>query len=611
LNKNLLKILNPKKYPSKRMYYQQPIEVDSVIGACMIVRKEAIEQVGFLDQDYFLFLEETDWCWRMKKAGWKVFHVPNVQIYHLQGGSKNQLPAQAWLEYYRSLYKFFKNHRSWFSLLSLRIFRPLKLSFNLLGICIALSFTLGKKRGIRRKFNIYSQLLLWHLKFCPPDMGIQGLDQKKKVLPVSPQFLNLSRDGIKWKVEKGKEYLLLNNLDFKNLSKDPRCQILKESKIKSLVSVHLDKKNPSSTFFIKVYKCHNLLNKIKYLFRQSKGYRELKIANQIYQREISTIIPLAVGKKRKLGWLDKSYVIMEKKENSLNLENYLLKGNYGENFRLKRKIIQEYGKLARKIHDRGILQDDFDPNNILLQWKRDHHEFQLFLIDFERIRILRKLLRRQKIWSLSKLNRIEGKISRTDRLRFVLAYLGEDTTRDKYKVLLWDLEREWKKVLLWDSRRVARSCVSPGSKIGKLDFKGFRGFYRKKWGTTKKYSEEDIKEIITFLNNPVFLNDKKNKKHLKKGFYPLTFSTNGEEKRFCVKKFSYHSILKAVGINHKRTPGYKKWRTLNSNAKLRMPTPFPVAILEKKASGLSWDGFLITEEIHEGMEIDRLLPKFP
>ncbi|PQP33347.1 glycosyltransferase family 2 protein, partial [Desulfobacteraceae bacterium SEEP-SAG9] len=80
-------ILFPKKFPSKRREYFRPIEIDSCIGACMIVRKKAIDQVGLLDEQYFFFFEETDWAYRMKLSGWKVWFVPMAEIYHLQGQS--------------------------------------------------------------------------------------------------------------------------------------------------------------------------------------------------------------------------------------------------------------------------------------------------------------------------------------------------------------------------------------------------------------------------------------------------------------------------------------------------------------------------------------------
>ena len=86
-NTPLLEYLLPLKYPSKRYHYESPIEVDSGIGACLLVRKKAIDEVGELDERYFFFFEETDWAYAMRKAGWKIFHVPTAFIYHLQGQS--------------------------------------------------------------------------------------------------------------------------------------------------------------------------------------------------------------------------------------------------------------------------------------------------------------------------------------------------------------------------------------------------------------------------------------------------------------------------------------------------------------------------------------------
>ena len=69
----LLEYLLPDYYPSKRYDIEEPIEIDSAIGACLIVRKKTIENVGVLDERYFFFFEETDWALQMRKAGWKIF----------------------------------------------------------------------------------------------------------------------------------------------------------------------------------------------------------------------------------------------------------------------------------------------------------------------------------------------------------------------------------------------------------------------------------------------------------------------------------------------------------------------------------------------------------
>lgn len=175
LNKSLLRRLFPSRFPGKGENYLEPIEVESVIGACMMVRREAMEQVGVLDENYFLFLEETDWCFQMKRAGWKVFHVPHAEIYHFQGKSAETKKEKARLEYYRSRYHFFKKNRGLWQWFVLLIGLLIKLGFEFLSMaiaCILTGFTVIKWRN---KLSNYAYLLWWHLRFCPEGMGLKEI----------------------------------------------------------------------------------------------------------------------------------------------------------------------------------------------------------------------------------------------------------------------------------------------------------------------------------------------------------------------------------------------------------------------------------------------------
>jgi len=173
LNKSLLRWFFPKIFPGKERNLSEPIEVDSVIGACMMVRREAMEQVGLLDEDYFLFLEETDWCYRIKRAGWKIYHHPQAEIYHFQGKSAEKDKKRAKVEYYRSRYQYFKKHQGNAQWLILRIGLIIKLmvEFVLMGLANLLTFLTIKKW--KRRFSVYAYLLWWHLKGCPEGMGLK------------------------------------------------------------------------------------------------------------------------------------------------------------------------------------------------------------------------------------------------------------------------------------------------------------------------------------------------------------------------------------------------------------------------------------------------------
>jgi GT2 family glycosyltransferase len=176
LNKSLLRWLFPKKFLGKERDYSEPVEVDSVIGACMMVRREAVDQIGFMDEDYFLFLEETDWCYRMKRAGWKVYHVPQAEVYHFQGKSAEKEKERAKVEYFRSRYYFFKKNRGHFQWFVLLIGLLMRLGFELLGMVLASLVTLFMIKRWRKKLSIYAYLFWWHLKFCPGEMGLRPPD---------------------------------------------------------------------------------------------------------------------------------------------------------------------------------------------------------------------------------------------------------------------------------------------------------------------------------------------------------------------------------------------------------------------------------------------------
>ena len=173
LNKNLLRWLFPEKFPGKERDYPGPIEVDSVIGACMLVRRETVEQVGLLDENFFLFLEETDWCYRMKKAGWKIYHLPQAEVLHFQGQSAETERGKAKIEYYRSRYHYFRKNRGSFQPSVLFIALIIKLSVELVFATIACVFTLFTVKKWRTKLSTYLYLMWWHLRLCPQAMGLK------------------------------------------------------------------------------------------------------------------------------------------------------------------------------------------------------------------------------------------------------------------------------------------------------------------------------------------------------------------------------------------------------------------------------------------------------
>ena len=94
-------------------------EVDAVSGSFMMIRREVYEQVGGLDEDFFMYGEDIDWCYKIKKAGWKIYYVPLTQIIHFKGESTKRSNIDEIRVFYDAMRIFVKKHYKEFALLGL------------------------------------------------------------------------------------------------------------------------------------------------------------------------------------------------------------------------------------------------------------------------------------------------------------------------------------------------------------------------------------------------------------------------------------------------------------------------------------------------------------
>ena len=87
----------------------QEAELDSAVGAFMLLRSQAIQDVGLLDESFFMYGEDLDWCYRMKRAGWKVLYNPDCTVLHHKKGSSRH-SRKALYEFYRAMLLFYQKH---------------------------------------------------------------------------------------------------------------------------------------------------------------------------------------------------------------------------------------------------------------------------------------------------------------------------------------------------------------------------------------------------------------------------------------------------------------------------------------------------------------------
>lgn len=127
-------------------------EVAGVSGSCMLIRREVIDQIGYLDEQFFAYQEDADYCFRARQAGWRIYYMPQAQIIHYggQGGSRVE-PYRSIVEWHRSYWIYYRKHlaRDYFFLFNWIYYVLMFLKF-----CLALVTNFLRKEkfaGPRRK----------------------------------------------------------------------------------------------------------------------------------------------------------------------------------------------------------------------------------------------------------------------------------------------------------------------------------------------------------------------------------------------------------------------------------------------------------------------------
>ncbi len=124
-------------------------DVDWVVGACLLIRRQAWEQVGPLDERFFMYSEELDWCRRLKTAGWRVVYLPSAAVVHSEGQSSMQVVPARHMYFQSSKVLYFRKHHGALAGELLRLFLLVTYGYQL---CLeAVKWLVGHKRPLRRE----------------------------------------------------------------------------------------------------------------------------------------------------------------------------------------------------------------------------------------------------------------------------------------------------------------------------------------------------------------------------------------------------------------------------------------------------------------------------
>jgi GT2 family glycosyltransferase len=132
--------------------------VDWVVGAALLVRRTAVEQIGGFDEGYFMYSEELDWCRRASQAGWGTVYLPAAHVIHYEGKSSEQAIAARHIRFQTSKLRYFRKYHGTAAAAVLRGF--LLASFAGEWLFEGAKWLLGSKRPLRRqRLSAYGQLL--------------------------------------------------------------------------------------------------------------------------------------------------------------------------------------------------------------------------------------------------------------------------------------------------------------------------------------------------------------------------------------------------------------------------------------------------------------------
>lgn len=150
----------------------QPVAVETLVGACMAFRRELATTAGRMDEDFFFYFEETEWCVRLRRQGWQVMVDPRIRVTHLKGASTRAVRRDAQVEMFRSRLLYYWKTMSPLLAAPLTFWRVLRLLVNALSYLLAGMLTLGMVGKVRVRLRSYLTQLVWLFAGCPASWGL-------------------------------------------------------------------------------------------------------------------------------------------------------------------------------------------------------------------------------------------------------------------------------------------------------------------------------------------------------------------------------------------------------------------------------------------------------
>jgi N-acetylglucosaminyl-diphospho-decaprenol L-rhamnosyltransferase len=141
----------------------EPQRVDWLVGACLLMRRAALDEVGPFDERFFMYSEEMDLCYRLRRAGWEVWYVPEAQVVHHEAASSSQDVFRRNVNFHESRYRFFRKHHGAAPALALRWFVFGTFLFQMAEEAAKFLLQPSKRPMRRERVHLYTRIVKWYL----------------------------------------------------------------------------------------------------------------------------------------------------------------------------------------------------------------------------------------------------------------------------------------------------------------------------------------------------------------------------------------------------------------------------------------------------------------
>ncbi len=311
-------------------------------------------------------------------------------------------------------------------------------------------------------------------------------------------YISNTTGNIQWILQDQQTTLIPYLEQIKETPGNSILSVIRKDRFKTLGEFEVTHVNKTQAYLVKIYKYPRLSQKIKYLFKHTKAFREFHTTYNAAMKGAAVEVPVAFG-ERKHFFSKESYLIIKKIKNSCTTREYF-KSN--PSYKERKDILEKFGRIAKNVHDTGIKQDDFSLDNFLV-YTDEYGEKRIILIDFERVSIQRSSLsERHRVWYLAKLNRVRRLFKHTDRLRFLTSYTGSNF--EYCKKFGKKIELVTTYIQKKDAQKFQKQCVQENRKFGILKNTTFYGYYRKSYPsetlTILFCTTEKITRDVSYMN---------------------------------------------------------------------------------------------------------------